>query len=174
MQEGGFQNNPLMRLTVAFSLVLLVAFWATNLGMYFSRMGLDPASVVTYYNGSEAEFRPPRSTASMLETAHTHLPMMALVLLVLTHLVIFTPLPRAAKAGFIVSTFASAVLEEGGGWLVRFASPSFAVLKVAGFLGLQACIAFLIVALGVFLLRAGVRQAEARNGNGYANARDAA
>lgn len=151
MQQGGFQSNPLMRLTLGLTLVLLVGFWVTNIAMHFSRMSLDPGSVVTYYNGSEEDFRPARSAGSMLETTHMHLPMMAVVLLLLTHLLIFLPLSRRAKVGFILAAFASAVLEEGGGWLVRFASPSFAPLKVIGFLGLQSAILFLISALAVFL-----------------------
>ncbi len=159
MQEGGFQNNPLMRLTLAFTLVLLLGFWATNLGIYFSRMSLRPSSVVSYYNGSEEDFRPPRSAASMLETTHMHLPMMGMVLLFLTHLVIFVPLARGVRVGFIVTTFVSALLEESSGWLVRFVSPSFALLKVVGFVGLQVAILFLIVALGSFLVAAARRPA---------------
>ncbi|MFI5183296.1 MAG: hypothetical protein ACHQNV_02775 [Vicinamibacteria bacterium] len=159
MQEGGFQNNPLMRLTLAFTLALLVAFWATNVAIYFSRMTLQPASVVSYYNGSQADFRPPRSAASMLEVSHMHLPMMGMVLLFLTHLVIFVPLPRASRLSFIVTTFVSAFLEEGAGWLVRFVSPSFALLKVIGFVGLQAAILCLIVALASFLVSATRRPA---------------
>ncbi len=157
MQEGGFQNNPLMRLTLAFTLALLALFWATNIAIYFSRMSLEPASVVSYYNGSDADFRPPRSTASMLEVSHMHLPMMGMVLLFLTHLVIFVPLPRAARVTFIVGTFVSALLEEGAGWLVRFVSPSFAILKVVGFVGLQVAIFCLIVALAAFLVAAARR-----------------
>lgn len=159
MQEGGFQNNPLMRLTLGLTLGLLLAFWVTNLGMYFSRMDLHPRSVVAYYNGSEQEFRPPRSSASMLETTHMHLPMMGIVILFLTHLLIFVPVSRAAKVAFITATFAFAILEESAGWLVRFASPAFAPLKVIGFLGLQATLALLMGALGVFLVRSAQRQA---------------
>lgn len=162
LQEGGFQNHPLMRLTLALTLVLLAAFWATNFGMYLSRMDLSPASVVAYYNGSDEEFRPARTLASMMETAHVHLPMIGLVLLLLTHLVIFVPVSRGAKVAFIATAFVCAVLEEGAGWLVRFVSPAFAPLKVAGFLGLQACLLFLMVALGVFLLMAARRHAAAR------------
>lgn len=158
MAEGGFQGHPLMRLTLGLTLALLVAFWASNLGMYFSRMDLTPASVVSYYNGSEEEFRPPRSTASMMETTHMHLPMMAMVLLVLTHLLIFVPMARGPKVAFIVAAFVSAVFEEGAGWLVRFVSPGFAPLKVAGFLGLQALMAWLIGVLALFLYRGGRRQ----------------
>ncbi|MBK5254595.1 MAG: hypothetical protein JJE39_01035 [Vicinamibacteria bacterium] len=147
-----------MRLTLGLTLVLLVGFWATNIAMYFSRMSLDPGSVVTYYNGSEEDFRPARSAGSMIETMHMHLPMMAVVLLLLTHLLIFLPLSRGAKVGLILAAFASAVLEEGGGWLVRFASPAFAPLKVIGFLGLQSAIAFLLTALGIFLWEASRRE----------------
>jgi hypothetical protein len=100
-----------MRVSLALTLALLLGFWVTNFAMYFSRMGLRPASVVAYYDGSEADFRPPRSAASMLETTHTHL------------------------------------------WLVRFVSPSLAPLKVAGFLGLQGCLGFLLVALAFSLVR---------------------
>jgi hypothetical protein len=153
LQDGSHSHQPLMRLSLGLTLVLLLAFWATNFAMYFSRMGLDPAAVVAYYNGSEADFTPPRSAASMLETTHMHLPMMGLVLLLLTHLLIFVPLRGGWKKWVIVAVFAFAVLSEGGGWLVRFVSPSLAVVKIAGFLGLQASLAFLLAALAVSLVR---------------------
>ena len=161
MEKGGFESHPLMRLTVALSLALLFGFWLTNFGLYFSRMSLRPSSVVTYYNGSEEEFRPPRSTESMLETTHMHLPMMAVVLLILTHLTIFAPLPKRAKAPLIAGTFLCAVLQEGAGWLVRYVSPAFAPLKIVGFVGLQAGILILLGALALFLRKA----ARAQNGS---------
>ena len=153
LQDGSHSHHPLMRLSLALTLVLLLGFWATNFAMYFSRMGLDAASVVAYYNGSEADFRPARSGASMLETTHMHLPMMGLVLLLLTHLLIFVPLRGVWKRAFIVGVFLFAILSESGGWLVRFVSPSLAPVKTAGFLGLQVCLAFLLAALAVSLAR---------------------
>jgi hypothetical protein len=160
MEKGGFESHSLMRLTLALSLSLLFGFWLTNFGLYFSRMNLRPSSVVTYYNGSEEEFRPPRSSESMLETTHMHLPMMAVVLLLLTHLTIFAPLPGRAKAALIIGTFVSAALQEGAGWLVRYASPVFAPLKVVGFVGLQSGILFLLATLAVFLAQAARAQKE--------------
>lgn len=151
MQDGGFQGNPLMRLTLTLTLVLLVGFWFTNAGMYFTRMGLSPASVVGYYNGSEEDFRAPRSAAELLEATHMHLPMMGMVILFLTHLLIFVPMSRRAKVGFIVSAFVSALVQEGAGWLVRFVDPAFAPLKILGFLGLQGTLGFLLARLGLFL-----------------------
>lgn len=154
MQDGGFETNPLMRLTLGLTLAILVAFWVTNVAMYFSRMDLRPSSVVAYYKGSEEDFRPPRSAASMLETSHAHLPMMGLVLLLLTHLAIFVPVSKGVRMGLIGSAFAGAALEEGAGWLVRFVDPRFALLKVCGFLALQASLLLLLGALGLLLLRA--------------------
>ena len=98
----------------------------------------------------------------MLETTHMHLPMMSLVLLLLTHLLIFVPLPRWSKITVIGAAFLFAILSESGGWLVRFVSPSLAPVKVVGFLGMQACLALLLIALAVSLLRP--RRAEGTNG----------
>ncbi len=152
MEGGGFQNHPLMRLTIGLTLVLLMAFWVTNLGLYFSKMGFDPASVVAYYNGSEEEFRPARTLGSMLEVTHAHLLMKALVMLLLTHLVIFAPFRRTTRLIFIWSGFGAALMDELGGWLVRFVSPAAAPVKVVGFVALEVVLAMLILCLGFTLL----------------------
>jgi len=155
MQNGGFQHQPLMRLTLLFTLFLLLAFWISNFALYFAEMSLAPQSVAAFYLGSEADYRLPRTYLTMLEVTHMHLPMMAVVLLLLTHLLIFVPLASRLKTGMIVATFISALGFEAAGWLVRFVHPVFAWLKIGGFLVLQAAIAFLLVALGLYLLRAG-------------------
>lgn len=151
LQGGGFRNHPLMRLTLGGTLVLLAGLWVTNALLYFARMNLDPASVVRYYRGSEAEFIEPRTYGSMLEVTHIHLPMMALVGLLLTHLAIFLPWPNRWRVTLIVATFASALGGEAASWLVRFASPAWAPLKVAAFLGLQASLGCLLVGLALYL-----------------------
>jgi hypothetical protein len=162
MEEGGFQDHPLMRLTLLWASAFLTGLWATNFFFYFSKMGLTPQSVVDYYNGSEALFTQPRSFETMLETTHFHLPMMAVVLLILTHLVIFAPFTRRTKTWLVSGTFGSALLEEGSGWLVRFVWPGFAILKVASFLVFQAFMAFLLFALIRYLVKAGAKQKRAK------------
>ena len=151
LQSGGFQEQPLMRLTLGLALLLLAGFWVTNLGLYFSHMSLDPASVVDYYRGNEAEFRPARSAVGMLEVTHMHLPMFALVFLLLTHLMIFAPLRSRVKVVFIAAAFGSALLSEAAGWMTRFWHPGFAWLKVAMFLLMQATLGWLILALARML-----------------------
>jgi hypothetical protein len=151
LQAGGFRNHPLMRLTLGCTLVLLIGLWGTTALMYFRNMTLDPASVVAYYRGDEARFLEPRTYGSMLEVTHVHLPMMALVLLLLTHLAIFLPWPTRARATLIASTFGFALLGEAAGWLVRFVSPAFAPLKVGAFLGLEATLGGLLAGLALYL-----------------------
>lgn len=153
LQNGGYQNQPLMRLTLGFSLVLLAAFWGTNVAMWFAHRTLDPASVVAFYRGDEAEFVPPRSAEGMLEVTHMHLPMFALVLLLLTHLLLFMPASPRRKAALVVAAFGSALLMESGGWLVRFVHPGFAWLQLAMFVLFQLVLGGMIVALALFLAR---------------------
>ena len=151
MERGGFQGQALMRATLGWTLVLLAGFWVTNLVLFVSRLGVTPSSVAAYYLGSEAEVRPPRPAGAMLEVTHAHLPMMALVVLLLTHLMIFAPYSKRAKIALIAAGFLSALLDEGAGWLIRFAHPGFAWLKLAAFATLQGILAFLLVGLAIYL-----------------------
>jgi len=134
MQNGSFQNQSLMRLTLFLTLIFLTGFWATNFAIYFSKMGLTPASVQNYYLGSEANYTLPKTYQSMLEVTHAHLPMMALVVLLLTHLLIFVPL-----------------LNEGSGWLTRFVNANFAWMKLVAFSMFQLILGFLMFSLAQFL-----------------------
>jgi hypothetical protein len=161
MQTGGMQSHPLMRLTLYFTLFFIFGFWVTNFAMYFAKMNLAPQSVVDYYLGSEAEFRMPRTYQSMMEVTHAHLPMMAMVMLVLTHLLIFSSFQYRTKVAFIATAFLSAFLHEAAGWLVRFVHPGFAWLKVTTFIFLQGTLAFLMLALLMFL-----RRGQSGQGNG--------
>ena len=151
MQSGGFQNHRFMRITLLWTAVFLAALWCTNFAMYFNRMGLTPESVQAYYLGSEADFTSPRTFGSMLEVLHGHLPVQALIILLLTHLLLFAPFESSTKIWFITAAFASSLLNESAGWLVRFVHPDFAILKILAFLSLQAVLAFLIASLSLFL-----------------------
>lgn len=152
LQNGGFQNHTLMKLTLAFTLLFLTAFWISNFAIYFAKMDLTPASVRDYYLGSENDFRMPRTYQSMLEVTHAHLPMMAMVVLLLTHLMIFAPYTFKAKVTFISASFSLGLLNELSGWLVRFVGSHFAILKVIAFVGFQGMLGFLLSGLAIFLL----------------------
>ena len=142
---GEWSRNRLLQVIVVLYAIYVGALWLTNALLYFSKMGLTTASVVEYYLGSEERFLPARSYAGLLEVSHFHLFAMGMLLLVLTHLALFVPVSPRAKAGLVVVPFVSAFLDEGAGWLVRYLSPGFAALKIAGFLLLQASLAALVL-----------------------------
>jgi hypothetical protein len=142
---GEWTRNRLLQLIVALYAVYVSALWLTNALLYFNKMSLAPSSVVEYYLGSEERFLSPRSYQGLLEVSHFHLFAMGMLLLVLTHLMLFVPISNRAKAWLIALPFAAAFLDEGAGWLVRFGHPAFAWLKVSGFLLLQGSLAALIL-----------------------------
>lgn len=150
--SGELARNRLLQIILLLFVVYVAALCVTNALLYFNKMGLTYSSVTDYYLGSEERFLQPRSYQGMLEISHFHLLAMGLLLLTLTHLMLFVPLRSDVKAWFVVVPFASALLDEGSGWLVRFVSPAFAYLKIAGFLALETSLAVLIVTCtwGVF------------------------
>jgi hypothetical protein len=157
---GEWKRNNLLRLILFFFLVYMLLFWVTNWLLYFQKMTLDPASVVSYFNGDpDAEFgRPPRPMGSLAEVSHFHLFAMGMLVMTLTHLLLFLPVSFRVKAGLTLVTFLSALLNQGSNWLVRFVDPVFAWVKVASFLTLQTALFGLIAALLIGVLR------PARNG----------
>ena len=142
---GELSRNRLLQTIVVLYVLYVGGLWTTNALLYFQKMSLDPASVVEYYLGAEERFLTPRSFQGLLEVSHFHLFAMGMLLLVLTHLMLFVPLADRTKLWLIVSPFVAALVDEGAGWLVRFAHPGFAILKVAGFLVLQGSLGALIL-----------------------------
>jgi hypothetical protein len=141
---GEWSRNRLLQTIVTLYSVYVAGLWLTNALLYFEKMGLTPSSVVSYYRGNEEAFLSPRTYQGMLEVAHFHLFAMGMLLLVLTHLMLFVPLRNGTKAWLIVLPFAAAALDEGAGWLVRFGHPGFALATIAGFLLLQGSLAALV------------------------------
>lgn len=142
---GEWSKNRLLQLIIVIYIIYVAGLWLTNALLYFQKMGLTPTSVTEYYLGSEERFLQPRTYQGMLEVTHFHLFAMGLLLLTLTHLMLFVPIRSNLKAWFIIIPFTSALVNEGSSWLVRFAHPSFAYLKIAGFLALEVSLAALIV-----------------------------
>lgn len=163
---GEWNRHRLLRLIMFFFLAYVLLFWVTNWIMYFQRMSLDPASVVTYYRGDAgAEFgRPPRPLGALAEASHMHLFAMGVLVMTLTHLVLFLPVSFRVKAALTLITFLSALLAEGAGWLVRYVHPAFAWLKVTSFITLQAALLGLVAALMAGIIRPGRNGFNDQNG----------
>ena len=142
---GEWTRNRLLQTIIVLFVLYIALLWLTNALLYFHKMGLTYRSVVEYYLGSEERFLQPKSYQGMLEISHFHLFAMGLLLLTLTHLMLFVPLPSKTKAWLIGVPFLSALVDEGGGWLVRFVHPLFAYVKISGFLLLEGSLAVLII-----------------------------
>jgi hypothetical protein len=163
---GELNRNHLLQVIVVAYCVYVALLWLTNALLFFHRMTLSTASVIAYYRGDEEQFLSPRSYAGMLEVSHFHLFAMGMLLLVMTHLMLFVPLRNSTKAWLIGLPFFAGLLDEGAGWLVRFVAPAFAWAKLGGFLLLQASLAALI-AISLWSVFAGSQRSYGSgNGNG--------
>jgi len=142
---GEWTRNGLLKVIVGCFLFYTLILWVTNAGLYLSHMGLTPASVTDYYLGNEEHFLQPRSLRGLLETLHFHTFAMGMLLLTLTHLLLFVPLSLRVKAWGIAIAFASGLTGELSSWGVRFVHPAFAYLKIASFLTLEGVLLWLMI-----------------------------
>jgi len=150
---GEWTRNRLLKTIVLCFLFYTAVLWLSNFGMYFAKMGLTPSSVVDYYRGNEAKYLQPRSLAGLLETLHFHAFAMGMLLLTLTHLVLFVPIPARAKGWGIATAFSSGIVGELAGWGVRFVHPAFAYVKIAAFVLLQGSVLCLMALVTTALVR---------------------
>lgn len=149
---GEWTRNRLLKVIVACFLAYTFILWVTNAGLYFSKMSLWPSSVTEYYLGNEQRYLQPRSFLGMLEVLHFHSFAMGILLLTLTHLLLFVPLSMRVKAFGIATAFVSGIGDELAGWGVRFVHPLFAYAKVFFFVSLEAVILWLMVLVARALL----------------------
>ncbi len=146
--SGEWTRNSLLRVIVLCFLTYTFILWLTNAGLYFSKMSLTPSSVVDYYLGNEARYLQPRSLQGLLEVLHFHTFAMGMLLMTLTHLLLFVPISMRVKAWGIATAFVSGITGELAGWGVRFVHPVFAYLKIASFLTLEGVLLWLMILVG--------------------------
>ena len=149
---GEWTRNRLLKVIVWCFLTYTLILWVSNAGLYFSKMSLYPSSVVDYYLGNEERYLQPRSLLGLLEVLHFHSFAMGILLLTLTHLLLFVPVSLKVKAFGIATAFFAGMAGELSGWGVRFVHPGFAYAKVAMFLLLEGVILWLMVIVARALL----------------------
>jgi len=142
---GEWTRNHFLRVIVLCFIFYTLVLWLTNFGMYFAKMSLYPSSVVDYYLGNEEKYLQPRSMLGLLEVLHFHSFAMGILLMTLTHLLLFVPLSSRAKGWGIGLAFFAGMSGELCGWGVRFVHPGFAVFKVVSFLTLQGVLLWLMI-----------------------------
>lgn len=147
---GEWKKNQLLRLVIVLFLVFIAAFWVTNALLFFAHMSFSYDGVVAHYLGKPGPWGAPavpRSYKVLLEVSHGHVFAMAILVMTMTHLLLFVPAPSRLKALLVIATFGAALLDEAAGWLVRYVHPAFAYLKLSMFALLQACLLAIIVML---------------------------
>ena len=120
--SSDIKKNTLLKLIVAFTVLFFLFLWLTNLLLYL-QIGFSYDSVVQYYLGSEEDFRPACIYLGMLEEAHFHFFAMAIILVTLNHLILFTKISNFWKLFLILLSYLSALGDIAGGWLIRYVSP---------------------------------------------------
>lgn len=150
--SSDIRRNDLLKLIVFFTLIFFVFLWLTNLLLYF-KIGFSYESIVGYYRGSEETFRPPKSYLGLLEEAHFHFFSMAIILVTLNHLILFTSFNNKWKLALIVVSYLSAFGDIAGGWLIRFVAPQFAYFKLISVVVLQTSLAALMILIIIFLYK---------------------
>src|SRR3989304_6375821 len=151
--NGDF-NNRLLQIILIFVLIYTGFLWFTNILLYVEKIGFTYTSVVDYYLGSDEEFRNPISYGGLLEVTHFHLFVFAIVLLLVSHLTVFSGINQRLKLPLITVSFISGFLDIASGWLIRFVSPEFAYLTGLCFIVFQMSFTILLIssffALGIY------------------------
>lgn len=153
---GEWKTNHVLRLIIAIFLVFMGLFWLTNALLFFSHMSFSYDSVVAHYLGQPDEWggaAVPRSYKVLLELSHAHLFAMGILVLTMTHLLLFVPAPVKVKLWLVSATFLSALLSEASSWLMVYVSPLFAYLKLSMFVLFQLTLGGIVVMLVVALAR---------------------
>ena len=104
---GEWSRNRLLQVIVLLYVLYVAALWVTNALLYFQKMSLSYESVVSYYRGNEELFLSPRSYQGLLEVSHFHLFAFGMLLLLMTHLMLFIPVKTSWKVWLITVPFLS-------------------------------------------------------------------
>ncbi|HUL60155.1 MAG TPA: hypothetical protein VLU43_12810 [Anaeromyxobacteraceae bacterium] len=122
------------RLAYTGFLTLVIPGVASLLALSLGRVGISPRAVAAYYRGGESEMTFPKQLWQLVEVSHFHLFTIPVVLLILSHLLIATPLSSRARAGLTGAMFGGAALEMAGPWAVRYLAAGFAWVLVGSWL----------------------------------------
>ena len=90
------KKNDLLKLIIVFTTIFFLFLWLTNV-LLFLKIGFNIEGIVDYYRGNEETFRPAKSYLGLLEEAHFHFFSMAILLVTLNHLILFTDIKNIYK-----------------------------------------------------------------------------
>lgn len=131
--------------------VLITAFLSTvslaiavGVVNYRVRTGLSSGGAALWYRGGAAGLEE-KSALELLDATHPHLFGQAFLFFVLCHLFALTPVRADRKVVLFSLSFLSVVLDAATPWLIRYVSPAFGWLQVAGTVLMVGCFLVLVV-----------------------------
>ncbi len=135
-----------IRLVYTAFLLLVALGLVTMGGMEAIRVGVRPSAIAAHYRGGEVgdEMAFAKPAGELMEVAHFHAFIMAVVFLILAHLFLATSFSARAKGTWLGLAFGSTVADLAGPWLVRYAAGGVAGLLVSAWAGLWASYGVLI------------------------------
>ena len=146
------KRNDFLKIIIFFTIIFFFFLWITNILLYM-QIGFSYNSIVEFYLGNEETFRPPKSYLGLLEEAHFHFFSMAILLVTLTHLILFTSVSSGLKLGLALASFISTFTEIISSWLIRYLDPIFAYLKLISFFVMQLSILLMMGIILVYLFK---------------------
>ncbi len=146
------KKNDFLKIIIFFTILFFFFLWITNVLLYM-QIGFNYSSIVEFYLGNEETFRPPKSYIGLLEEAHFHFFSMAILLVTLTHLILFTSISSQIKITLILLSFTSTFMEIISSWLIRYVSPHFAYLKLGSFYVMQLTLLVMMAIIIVYLFK---------------------
>ena len=111
---------------------LMVPAVASLLALSVGRMGVDPAGIAAFYRGGTDELSFPKTFWQLAEESHFHLFSVPVVVLILSHLLVATPVSTRVRVWLTSGLYLGALLEVAGPWAVRYLAASCAYLLLLG------------------------------------------
>ncbi|HTR53461.1 MAG TPA: hypothetical protein VMJ10_22365 [Kofleriaceae bacterium] len=143
----GFQlRTASVETRVAYTAFLVLsALGLATLVALAMRAGTSPSAIAVYYRGDDSEMSFGKTFWQLVETSHFHLFTVPVVVLIWSHLLYGTPTSVRLRVGLTLVTFAGALLEALGPWLVRYVAGACAWVLMAGWLLLAGGAAAILV-----------------------------
>lgn len=141
---------PTKVMITAFIVTVAVAI-AVGVANYRVRTGLVPRGAAAWYRGNEATPAPgqavlyEKTPLELLDATHPHLFGQAFLFFVLCHLFALAAVSPRLKMTVYVASFASVLVDAASPWLIRYVSPAFGWLQVAGTLVMVTSFLVLVV-----------------------------
>ncbi|HSM37017.1 MAG TPA: hypothetical protein VK837_11515 [Longimicrobiales bacterium] len=134
-----------LHIRVLITAFLLVAAVALAVGVlnYWVRTGLTPIGAARYLRGDGIDLLE-KSPLELLDATHPHLFGQAFFFFVLCHLFALVPARSTLKLWVYVAAFLSVLTDAASPWLIRYVSPAFGVLQIAGTVTMTAVFLMLV------------------------------